>query len=161
MSSQRRKGFRAIAVFLAFAMVQVYIQLSLAEPTSSVPAAALPQQFIARLTTSGGPIIVNGLSASNGASLVTGARIQTPAAVSATVDLGPLGTLTLQPDSDVRLERQERQGYSIQGLLCAEHQKGNSWSGRYRTAGEGGRERSCCGWHHQWLYRTNWIYLKQ
>lgn len=107
MSSQRRKGFKAIAVFLAFAMAQVYIQLSFAEPTSSVPTAALPQQFIARLTTSGGPIIVNGLSASNGASLVTGARIQTPAAVSATVDLGPLGSLTLQPDSDVRLDFDE------------------------------------------------------
>jgi hypothetical protein len=107
MSTQRRKGFRATALFLAFAMAQVYIQMGYAEPTSSATSAALPQQFIARLTTSGGPIIVNGLSAANGASLVTGARIQTPAAVSATVDLGPLGSLTLQPDSDVRLDFDE------------------------------------------------------
>lgn len=107
MSGQRRKGFKAIAVFLAFAMAQVYIQLSFAEPTSSAPATALPQQFIARLTTTGGPIIVNGLSAANGASLVTGARIQTPPATSATVNLGPLGSLTLQPDSDLRLDFDE------------------------------------------------------
>jgi hypothetical protein len=107
MSTKRRKGFRAIAVFIAFAMAQVSIQLSFAEPNSPATSAALPQQFIARLTTTGGPIIVNGLSAANGASLVTGARIQTPAAVSATVDLGPLGSLTLQPDSDVRLDFDE------------------------------------------------------
>jgi len=107
MSRQRRKGFKAIAVFLAFAMAQVYIQLSFAEPTSSLPTTALPQQFIARLTTSGGPIIVNGLSAANGASLATGARIQTPPAVSATINLGPLGSLTLQPDSDLRLDFDE------------------------------------------------------
>jgi hypothetical protein len=107
MSTNRRKGFRAIAVFIAFAMAQVSIQLSFAEPNSPATSAPLPQQFIARLTTTGGPIIVNGLSAANGASLVTGARIQTPAAVSATVDLGPLGSLTLQPDSDVRLDFDE------------------------------------------------------
>ena len=107
MTRQRRKGFKAIAVFLAFAMAQVYIQLSFAEPASSAPATALPQQFIARLTTSGGPIIVNGLSTANGASLATGARIQTPAAVSATINLGPLGSLSLQPDSDIRLDFDE------------------------------------------------------
>jgi len=107
MSTKRRKGFKAIAVFIAFAITQISIQLSFAEPNSPVTSTALPQQFIARLTTTGGPIIVNGLSAANGASLVTGARIQTPAAVSATVDLGPLGSLTLQPDSDVRLDFDE------------------------------------------------------
>jgi len=107
MSTQRRKGFRAIAVFLTFAIAQVYIQMSFAEPTSPAAAAALPQQFIARLSTSGGPITVNGLSAANGASLVTGARIVTPAATSATVDLGPLGSLSISPDSDVRLDFDE------------------------------------------------------
>ena len=107
MSTQRRKGFRAIAVFLTFAIAQVYVQMSFAEPTSTSAAAALPQQFIARLSTSGGPITVNGLSATNGASLVTGARIVTPAATSATVDLGPLGSLSISPDSDVRLDFDE------------------------------------------------------
>lgn len=107
MSTQRRKGFKAIAVFLAFAMAQVYVQLSFAEPSSSASAPALPQQFIARLTTSGGPITVNGLSAASGASLVTGARIVTPPATSATIDLGPLGTLVLQPDTDLRLDFDE------------------------------------------------------
>ena len=99
MTKQRRKGSRAIAVFLAFALVQVCIQLSFAAP------ATVPQQFIARLTTTGNqPITVNSASAASGASLLTGATIETPAAVSATIDLGALGTVELQPNSSIQLD---------------------------------------------------------
>ena len=96
MIKQRRKGSRAIAVSVAFALVQVFIQLSFAAP---------PQQFIARLTTTGNqPITVNGASAASGASLLTGATIETPAGVSATIDLGALGTVELQPNSSIQLD---------------------------------------------------------
>jgi hypothetical protein len=65
----------------------------------------VPQQFIARLTTTGNqPITVNSASASSGASLLTGATIETPAAVSATIDLGALGTVELQPNSSIQLD---------------------------------------------------------
>ena len=104
MTTQRRKGFKAIVVFLAFAMVQVYIQLGFAEATSSATVATVPQQFIARLTTTGGAITVNGASAASGASLLTGATIETPAGVSATIDLGALGTLELPPGSEIQLD---------------------------------------------------------
>ena len=98
MNKQRRSTSRAIAVFLAFALVQVCIQLSFAAPS-------VPQQFIARLTTTGNqPITVNGASAASGASLLTGATIETPAAVSATIDLGALGTIELQPNSSIQLD---------------------------------------------------------
>jgi hypothetical protein len=98
MTNQRRSTSRAIAVFLAFALVQVCIQLSFAAPT-------VPQQFIARLTTTGNqPITVNGASAASGASLLTGATIETPDAVSATIDLGALGTVELQPNSSIQLD---------------------------------------------------------
>lgn len=97
MTKQRRSTSRAIAVFLAFALVQVCVQLSFAAP--------VPQQFIARLTTTGNqPITVNGASAASGASLLTGATIETPAAVSATIDLGALGTVELQPNSSIQLD---------------------------------------------------------
>ncbi|HSS19380.1 MAG TPA: hypothetical protein VLL54_04845 [Pyrinomonadaceae bacterium] len=97
MSKQRRFGSRATAVFLAVALVQICIQLSFAAP--------VPQQFIARLTTTGNqPITVNGGSAASGASLLTGATIETPAAVSATIDLGALGTVELQPNSSIQLD---------------------------------------------------------
>lgn len=102
MTTLRRKGYRAIAVLLAVALVQVCFQLSLATPAAAAP---VPQQFIARLTTTGNqPITVNNASAASGASLLTGATIETPAAVSATIDLGALGTVELQPNSAVQLD---------------------------------------------------------
>ena len=103
MTKQRRNASRATAVFLAFALVQVCIQLSFAAPATA--PAVVPQQFIARLTTTGNqPITVNGASAASGASLLTGATIETPAAVSATIDLGALGTVELQPGSSIQLD---------------------------------------------------------
>ena len=65
-----------------------------------------PQQLvIARLTTSGNqPITVNGASASTGANLVTGATIETPAGVGATINLGSLGELEIEPGSELTLE---------------------------------------------------------
>jgi hypothetical protein len=98
MTKQRRSTSRVIAVFLAFALVQVCIQLSFAAPV-------VPQQFIARLTTTGNqPITVNGASAASGATILTGATIETPAAVNATIDLGALGTVELQPNSSIQLD---------------------------------------------------------
>lgn len=104
MTTQRRTGFRAIAIFLTFAMAQVCIQLSFAGPASSATSVAVPQQFIARLTTTGGAITVNGASAASGASLLTGATIETPAGTSATIDLGALGTVELPPGSSIQLD---------------------------------------------------------
>lgn len=64
-----------------------------------------PQQFIARLTTTGNRAIsVNGASAASGASLLTGATIETPAGVGATIDLGELGVLDIAPNSELTLE---------------------------------------------------------
>ncbi len=95
MINKRRSGSRTIAVFLAVALVQVFIQLSF----------AAPQQFIARLTTTGNqPITVNNATAASGATILTGATIETPAAVSATIDLGALGTIELQPNSAIQLD---------------------------------------------------------
>jgi hypothetical protein len=63
------------------------------------------QQLIVRVSTSGNrPILVNGNSTASGGSLATGAIIETPDGTSATIDLGPLGTLDLSPNSKVVLE---------------------------------------------------------
>ncbi len=101
MTNQRRKGSRAIAMFLAFALVQVAIQLSFAAPASV--SVVVPQRFIARLTSSGA-VTINGASAGSGASLLTGATIETPAATSATIDLGALGMVEMQPNSEIQLD---------------------------------------------------------
>jgi len=104
MSIRHRKGFQSIAVFLAFAIAQVYVQISLAEPATPRSPVPLPQQFVARLTTRGNqPILVNGNGAATGASILTGATIETPADVGATIDLGPLGRLDLDPNTKIEL----------------------------------------------------------
>ena len=96
---------KAIAVFVAFAVVQISIQLSFASTASPSYAMLVQQQLVVRITTSGNrPILVNSNSTATGGSLATGAIIETPDGVSATIDLGPLGTVDLAPNSKVVLE---------------------------------------------------------
>jgi hypothetical protein len=139
MTRQRRKGSRAIAVFLAFALAQVFIQLNLAAP-------AVPQQFIARITTTGNQAItVNNASAASGASLLTGATIETPAAVSATIDLGALGTVELQPNSSVQLDYDDDGNVRVKVLRgCVVMKKNGKGVGEVYTA-EGASEKSNTG----------------
>ena len=105
MNPRKQKVFRALAVFLAFSFAQVYVQTSFADPSPGRTAVPLPQQFVARLTTTGNrSITVNGTSAASGASLLTGATIETPDQVGATVNLGSLGTLDIGPNTKLTLE---------------------------------------------------------
>ena len=109
MTMRRRKGFKAIAAILLFSILQIGVQVSFAEPNSPTSAIPLPQQFIARLTTRNNtPITVNGNSATTGASIVTGATIETGADQAATVNLGPLGTLDIAPNTKLVLTYDEQ-----------------------------------------------------
>ena len=109
MNLKRRKGYTAITALLLFSLAQVAVQVGFAAPTSPGPnAIPLPQQFIARLTTKNNqPITVNGNSATTGASIVTGATIETGADQAATVNLGPLGTLDIAPNTKLVLSYDE------------------------------------------------------
>ncbi|HEX3279896.1 MAG TPA: hypothetical protein VHR36_01585 [Pyrinomonadaceae bacterium] len=105
MSIRQRKSMKAIAVFVAFAVAQISIQMSFASTVSPSYAMLVQQQLIVRVSTSGNrPILVNGNSTASGGSLATGAIIETPDGVSATIDLGPLGTLDIAPNSKVVLD---------------------------------------------------------
>ena len=95
MHQRRRNSSRAIAALLLFSITQIGL---------ATRATAIPQQFVARLTTRNNqPITVNGLSAGTGASILTGATIETGADQSATVNLGPLGTLDIAPNTKLVL----------------------------------------------------------
>src|SRR4030095_9229804 len=109
MNLRRRKGYKVIAAFLLFAVVQLAMQIVFAAPTSPTPnVVPIPQQFIARLTTRNNqPITVHGNSAATGASIVTGATIETGADQSATVNLGSLGTLDIAPNTKLVLTYDE------------------------------------------------------
>src|SRR5204862_1342645 len=143
MTKQRRIGSRAIAVFLAFALAHIFSQLSFAAPASPSAAAVVPQQFIARLTTTGNqPITVNNASAASGASILTGATIETPAAVSATIDLGALGTVELQPNSAVQLDFDDDGNVRVKVLRgCVIMKKSGKGTGEVYTA-EGASEKT-------------------
>jgi len=104
MNQNRRHGSRVIAALLLLAIVQIGVQVGLAEPNNTTTPVVLPQQVVARLTTRNNqPIQVNGLSANTGASILTGATIETGADQSATVNLGPLGTLDISPNTKLVL----------------------------------------------------------
>lgn len=96
MRLKRLTASRAIALLLAFAVSQISLQISLAQGP----------QFIARLSSTRGnqPILVNGLSAAPGASIVTGAIIETTADQTAEINLGSFGTLELAPNTQLRLD---------------------------------------------------------
>ena len=105
MNLKQQKAFKALAVFLAFSFAQVYVQTSFADPSGTGTLVPLPQQFVARLATRGNqPITVNGASASGGATILTGAVIETPDQVGATINLGSLGTLDIAPNTKLTLE---------------------------------------------------------
>src|SRR5688572_26164048 len=103
MDQKRRKGFRAIAALLLLSIAQVGLQVGLAEPASNT-ALSIEPQATGRLTTRNNqPIQVNGLSAANGASILSGAVLETGADQSATVNLGALGTVDISPNTKLTL----------------------------------------------------------
>jgi hypothetical protein len=97
MRLKRLTASRAIAILLTFAITQVSLQIGLAQA---------PPQFIARLNSTRGsqPILVNGLSAAPGASIVTGATIETSSDHTAEINLGSFGSIELAPNTQIRLE---------------------------------------------------------
>jgi hypothetical protein len=110
MSICSPKALKAIALFLVFAIAQISAQIGLAEPLSARASLKLqqPRIVVARLvTTRDQPITVNGATAATGATILTGATIKTGDAVGATINLGPLGTVDLAPNTEIRLEFSE------------------------------------------------------
>lgn len=110
MATTRRKMKTTIVALLVYSTLQIGGQLVFAEaggPTTF--KVTVQQQFVARLTTRNNrPVTVNGLAASTGASITSGATIETKADESATVDLGPLGRLDISPNTRVILTFDER-----------------------------------------------------
>jgi hypothetical protein len=105
MNLRRRKVLEAIAIFCAFTFAQIYVHGALPEAGGGL----LPQrQITARLTTKNNqPITVNGNQTGTGATLLTGATIETPDQVSGVIDLGDAGVVEIQPNSTIKLDFDE------------------------------------------------------
>lgn len=96
----------AAALFLALAVAHTYLPASFADSRAESNAnanpvsLAAPQQAAAMLTTVGNkPITVNGANAISGATVMSGAMIETPDQVGATVNLPGHFSLEISPNA--------------------------------------------------------------
>ena len=106
MKTRRRKALKALAMFLAFSFAQLYVQAG--SPNPAPPPGPPQRPVTARLITKNNqPITVNGNSMGTGGTLLTGATIETPDQVGATIDLGDAGVIELQPGSKIQLDFDE------------------------------------------------------
>jgi hypothetical protein len=104
MNLKRRKASIAVAALLLLSILQVSLQVGLANTGATKTGTLIVQQIVARLVTRNNqPITVNGQSANTGASILSGATIETGADQSATVNVGPLGAVDIAPNTKVVL----------------------------------------------------------
>jgi len=120
MIAKAKRISTVLALLVVFSILQVYVGLSFAAPKSSSSSINTPpldpaQQVMGSLTTQDNkPVSINGGSATSGATVLTGANIETPADVSATVHLAALGSLQIDPNAKLTLDFT---GSSIRVLL--------------------------------------------
>lgn len=97
MMSRPNRSAITISLVLLFSITQV-----------SLVRGFAPQQPSGVLSTQGNqPITVNGIATNAGATILTGATVETPAGVTATINFGPLGSLSMSGDTSVRLDFEE------------------------------------------------------
>jgi hypothetical protein len=109
MKPRGSSSHKAIALLIVFSLLQLYVLSAPAAPSISGETAtmlpAAPQAITARLTTRGNQVVsVNGNNVNSGATILSGATIETGDGVGATINLGPLGTIDIAPNSKVLVE---------------------------------------------------------
>lgn len=98
-------GFKALSVLLAFAVVQISLQLAFAAPAASSFPTVQPQGVLGRITTEGrSPVTINGNNAASGDTVAPGSVVQTPEGTKATIDLGPLGSIEMSENTRIRID---------------------------------------------------------
>ncbi|MDT5062874.1 MAG: hypothetical protein QOH63_3333 [Acidobacteriota bacterium] len=133
MKPRGSSSHKAIALLIVFSFMQFYVVFALAGPslarettTTMLPVVA-PQAIMGKLATRGNqPVLVNGNNASTGATILSGATIETGDQVGASIHLGPLGTIDIAPNSKVQIEFSNGQikVTVIQGCVIVKNNKG-------------------------------------
>lgn len=95
MSSRKQKITSAVALFLVFSISQVYVQANLLGSKAVSKNAATP--VLAGKLVVSNPIKLNGNVTGTSATVLSGATLETPAAVPASVILASLGKLDIAP----------------------------------------------------------------
>jgi hypothetical protein len=105
MKIRSHRGAVAFAITLVLALTQVYVSVGFADTTPEPKTKATIAQLMGVLTTRDNKAVtVNGAAAATGASLLTGAVIETPDGVGATLRLAGLGSICIAPGSRVTVE---------------------------------------------------------
>lgn len=130
MRLKNRKALKAVALFLVFSLTQLYVHTTLAGPSlvnkTETAMSLLPQATGKLVTTGNQSVLVNGTSASTGATILTGATLETGDGVGATINLGPLGSIDLAPNTKVEItyENGEIKVRLITGCAVVKNKKG-------------------------------------
>src|SRR5260370_16391631 len=106
MNLRYQKLTTATALLVTLAVGQLYVGSTFAEANSGLSVSgAVPVALMGVLTTTNNkPILVNGANAISGATIPSGATIETPDGVGATIRLGPLGSLCIAPNTKLSLQ---------------------------------------------------------
>jgi hypothetical protein len=118
MQPRSSSSLKFTAILLTFSLLLLY--------TVMANGAVMPQT-LGRLTTrSNQPVQVNGNSVASGATIPSGAIISTGDGVGATINLGPLGSIELAPNSQVTIEYSDGQikVTMTQGCVIVRNKKG-------------------------------------
>ena len=103
MGSQRRIILlKPVALLLVFAVLQVYVLVTPARAntaTTSNTSASENVRFGQLLMSENQSALVNGTSAITGTTIFSGTQLQTPDGTAATVNLGTLGRLSIDPNT--------------------------------------------------------------
>jgi hypothetical protein len=121
MNSRFPGAYQVAALALVVTLMNLFVGTALAAPRR-------PQASGKLTTTNNQPILVNGNSAGNGATILTGATIETGDQVGATIDLGPLGTVDIAPNTKIQIEFDQNGKLKvtlIEGCVIVKPKKGN------------------------------------
>jgi len=130
MSIRQRKAFRAVAAFLVLTFAQLGLQVGHAAENSGTSVLPIPQRLlVARLErVRGSAITVNGSGVTNGATITTGSTFETGPDSAATVNLGPLGSLDVAPNTKLELTYDDQGNVKVKiysGCAILRTKKGN------------------------------------
>jgi hypothetical protein len=131
MKHRDSSSHQAIALLIVFSLMQFYVVFALAGPSptneTATPLPVAPQAITARLTTRGNQTVtLNGNNASTGATIMSGATIETGDQVGASVYSGQLGIIDIAPNSKVMIEFSDGQlkVTVLQGCVIVRNKKG-------------------------------------
>jgi PEP-CTERM motif len=107
INPQYRRGMLSWIGASFLVLTFAFVNVGISAPAGSLPSAPPPPVKAILKTADNRPISVNGSNASSGATIVTGATIETPDQVGAVISLAPVGALEIEPNSRVKLEFDE------------------------------------------------------